>query len=114
MSIWRRDRKWLKAYALAVRAVHDPEIELAHLACIKRAQMGSPIHYQMMLRALGRWDQVPAEPGDDGRAGVSAVASVTFVGLPTPPSAAERARTVPPAGSAMILRADGVLEDASR
>lgn len=113
ISIWNRDDAFRVASTAILNEHNDPLVPLLTRALLVKGIQGVKWAAELALRTRGLLDPEP-QPGDDGRAGLSAHASVTFVGLPMPPSAAERARTVPPPGSAMILRADGVLEDASR
>lgn len=91
-------------------------LEAALLAICQRAIQGSSKHGDLVLRLL------ELEAGDlqESRDGVQPAGNptvqvgVTFVGLPPPPTPAQAEAMRPPPGSAMVLTAQGVLEDRGR
>lgn len=115
VSAWRKEPRFRAALALVIRETNIPEAEGAIFAMLKLAQRGSVKAFEAAMRSLGRFD--PDLPADGAAGGTTVngnvlnVGAVGFYGLPQPPSPQQAEQLRPPQGSAMVLRADGVLED---
>lgn len=114
---WFKDPTFLRHYARIFRAHVDARDAMVDFAVQTSAMLGSMKAAELNLRRRGLYDgPIPDGPIGGGPPGTGAggvAVGVTFVGLPQPPDAAQRARLQPPPGSAMILTATGVLEDAT-
>lgn len=103
---WRRDRKFLKACALIVRAANRVDEELADRANLRMAMQGSAAHYELLLRRRGLYDQLPPDLPLAGMPGAGpgiVAGQVNFYGLPAPPTKEQREAVNPPPGSNKIL-----------
>lgn len=115
ISNWNRDRRFLVWLGAALRESIPPIAHAGIIAIAQRTIAGSSKHGDLLLRYL----ELMAEPREveEGREGVPATnvkVGVAFYGLPMPPTPAEAEGQRPPAGSAMVVTAAGVLEDRGR
>lgn len=116
ISIWNRDDRFLAWEAARIRVHRPAAIEAALLAICQKAIQGSSKHGDLVLRLLEL--EAEKETMPEGREGVPAMPNVqvgvAFYGLPMPPTPAQAETQRPPAGSAMVVSAGGVLEDRGR
>lgn len=115
VSIWNRDDRFLAWDAATMRAHRPAKLEEAILAICQRAIQGNSRYGDLVLRLLEL--DASKEPVEQGREGVpqtNVQLGVAFYGLPMPPTPQQAEGQRPPAGSAMVVTAAGVLEDRGR
>lgn len=116
VSMWNRDDQFLAWEASRIRVHRPAMLEAALLAICQRTIQGSSKHGDLVLRLLEL--EAEKETMPEGREGVAAMPNVqvgvVFQGLPAPPTPQQAEAMRPPAGSAMVVTAAGVLEDRGR
>jgi hypothetical protein len=108
-TVWRwfQRAEFLQALDRVLAARLDPRDRLVDYAVQRQAMEGRTLAIEANLRRRGLWDgpAVDLPPGTTGTAaGASAVASVTFVGLPAPPTPAQANAVNPPPGANYVYR----------
>lgn len=107
VSGWYRDASFRSRVSKILREENnDIWDHLVDRAVARRAIMGRPKDVEANLRRRGLWNDGPFQdvlPGD--AAGAAAVANVTFIGLPEPPSPQEVRARNPPQGANWVIPA---------
>lgn len=109
ISIWKRDEAFEVWVAEGLRVARLPIIEAAKTAIALRTIAGNPKFGELLLAMLG-YDGFAGDGlvgggnATPGAPAAAAVAQVTFIGLPMPPTPAEAAAGRPPQGSNVIYR----------
>jgi hypothetical protein len=113
---WHQDEKFLTAKAKVLGGMVTARHAEVDYSIQQSAMRGNPKAQEMYLRMTGRWNDADPLGGmvQQGTAtGVSApggiamgpVSSVTFVGLPAPPTPQQVAARNPPSGSNVVIEA---------
>lgn len=108
VSIWNRSEAFRVWFAAQVREAREPLVEAAKAAICVRTIQGNSKFGALFLQMLGYDGGGPLDPlfpnAPHAPAGAVAQASVTFIGLPMPPTPAQAAAVNPPPGSAEVYR----------
>lgn len=109
VSEWNKQPRFHQATTLMRRA-QQPALDAALIrsATIRGIKTGNAKIIEACFRRMGLWNA----GGEDGApatsaSGAAAVASVTFVNLPQPPTKASAAAHLPPQGAAWGVMPDG-------
>jgi hypothetical protein len=114
VSNWNRNRRFLVWLGVALRESIPAIAHAGIIAIAQRTIAGSSKHGDLLLRYLEMQQSPEIEEGREGVPATNVKVGVAFYGLPTAPTPAEAEGQRPPAGSAMVVTAAGVLEDRGR